>query len=240
MIKIFEQNPDLRTLHALVRPSPVYHQVYVAARERILTRVTLDGLARKGVELPQLQDDAIIEYSVRRGLPSQDIIGALGVYYAPSRKEKVFKLKVRECIALLSLTDVVSWWIEKNVSSIATEIYQLRCSRPATLQLSSPTFLSFIASYPPPLSPAQILIKQYGRFIIAARPEQLAIAYPDGYANYNMVHLRTTNVAHTWEGYLNEANIDRLKVSILQANHKVRDNLVGMLMTRHQRVGLIQ
>lgn len=115
IINILEQMPDVNTLSAIVHASPVYHAIYLAKREKILTEVTLrkieeleitsyagweevDPVEVSFLTKPKYVDRKIIELAIRR---------CHAQYQADGRDN--IRLSINECIALRSLTACNFW-----------------------------------------------------------------------------------------------------------------------------------
>ena len=111
---IFEQIPDVKSLKSLVHASPTMHAVYIQARERIITRVTLNEMRGKNFDLTPTH---LIEMrlSHKVGLPSLtrkwDVIRmtfqSLHDQMRDPNSSKSLCLEVDQCIALRRIQDMV-------------------------------------------------------------------------------------------------------------------------------------
>ncbi len=63
-IKLLELLPDISTLSKLVHASPAYHSTYTVNREAILTKVTLQDLEDRDIDL--FEPTSFMEVSVRK------------------------------------------------------------------------------------------------------------------------------------------------------------------------------
>ncbi len=114
-LHILRAAPDIKTLQSLVKASPDYHAVYAENREDIFTCVTLQQLNRHGINVLQpmhwariflrepIEDShclllqSLIEYVIRR-----------------FQRQRQIKLRVDECLALLTMKGLEPWMIEKT------------------------------------------------------------------------------------------------------------------------------
>ena len=199
-LEILELVPDLKSMGALVHASPSYHQLYVAERERTLTRLTLADLAERGIELPEHRM-AILDYSVRDGFPSRRLQETLRAYYSQlASKVRFLRLKVWQCIELLNLSDVVCWWATEN---------DVGCSR-----LLNPRCFMYTRI----LSRRQFLRNTYMRYVGGAVPAILATVYPDGYLNYDSVDLVDNKELLNQRESENEGKTDKAPILVLRGD----------------------
>jgi hypothetical protein len=105
---IFRHLPYIQTLSALVHASPAYHAAYAAFREQIFTRFTILELQKRRVNV--LTPGSFLEVNtVDNALPNPLVKIAILACHAAAHAEKVARLTIDQCLALLTLRDVVGW-----------------------------------------------------------------------------------------------------------------------------------
>lgn len=108
---IFRHLPYIQTLSTLVHASPAYHAAYVAFREQIFTRFTILELEKRRVNV--LTPGCFLEVNtVDNEVPSPLIkVAILACHEAVLAKKKA-RLTIDQCLALLTLRDVVGWSVK--------------------------------------------------------------------------------------------------------------------------------
>lgn len=105
---IIRRLPDIASLSALVHASPAYHALYAAHRERILTRFTVVELSNRSINVTQRA--SFLEVNVKGdGLPSPHIKTGILALHKALREQMMAQLSVEQCLALLTLRQVVTW-----------------------------------------------------------------------------------------------------------------------------------
>lgn len=111
-IAFLKQLPDINTLSALVHASPVFHAVYLAIREDILTKTTLRELSTKNQSLnidDLLKPASLCHFVTRNGELDPNLESAIKACQAQANKTTDIKLTVDSCIALRTLCFYYSW-----------------------------------------------------------------------------------------------------------------------------------
>ncbi|KAL8871903.1 MAG: hypothetical protein Q9174_002372, partial [Haloplaca sp. 1 TL-2023] len=104
---ILDSMPDANSLRAIVQASPMFHATYLLTREKTLTKVTLQELGNRNIDVTTLVDYA--EVCVRGGSGSKSLYTILEmairtIFYQVNSNAPI-KLMVPHCIALLKLID---------------------------------------------------------------------------------------------------------------------------------------
>jgi len=108
-IAVLEQLPDIKTLSALIHASPIFHAVYLANREEILTSTTLHELSTKDrpISIDELLKAAALCHLVtKNGKLDPNLEPAIKACQAQARANSgkvCLKLSVDHCIALRTL-----------------------------------------------------------------------------------------------------------------------------------------
>lgn len=105
--------PDVATLSALIHASPTYHAVYLSAREECLAKATICDLESRGIDV--LTPHTFIEVSIRGNRHFNPVLKqAIEHCYRATQNNQTTKLKLslRECRALVTLTDLVGWDVQ--------------------------------------------------------------------------------------------------------------------------------
>ena len=111
--------PDICSLRDLTHSSPAYHEIYTSERERIFTRVTINELKGKGIDI--LTDSMLVDVrSVRKTTDAvhQTICATFEKLYDHHfiTPNKPLILSIEQCHTLRKLDNVAAW----NVSMTST------------------------------------------------------------------------------------------------------------------------
>ncbi len=137
MMNLLEQMYDVNALSALVHASPVYHAVYLAKREKILTKVTLRKLTELEItsyadweEVEPVEVSFLTEpiYVDRKAI--ELAIKTCHAQYQTGGRDNI-GLSIDECIALRSLTACFFW--SENCSCFADSLGLERYERRALI-----------------------------------------------------------------------------------------------------------
>lgn len=105
---IFRHLPYIQTLSALVHASPAYHAAYATFREQIFTRFTILELQKRRINV--LTPGSFLEVNtVDNALPKPLVKVAILACHEAVHAKKVARLTIDQCLALLTLRDVVGW-----------------------------------------------------------------------------------------------------------------------------------
>ncbi|KAL8785334.1 MAG: hypothetical protein Q9195_008678 [Heterodermia aff. obscurata] len=114
-LMILNEIPDLRSLSALIRASPLYSRAYFDVQEELFNKQTFKELERRGLRLLPRDIDlprslAWLEVSVIGGGPPPPDLGpALFAFYGGLEMGKTTRLSMNHCKALLTLSDLIGW-----------------------------------------------------------------------------------------------------------------------------------
>lgn len=114
-IAFLKQLPDINTLSALVHASPVFHAVYLAIREDILTKTTLRELSTKNQFLhigDLLKPASLCHFVTGTGELDPSLEFAIRASQAQANKITDIRLTVDSCIALRTLRFYYGWELE--------------------------------------------------------------------------------------------------------------------------------
>ena len=117
---ILNKIPDLRSLDALIRASPLFSRAYFDVQEEIFNKQTFMELERRGLHLLPRDIDtprslAWLEVSVIGGGPPPPDLGhALFAFYTGLGMAKSTRLSMSHCKALLTISDLIGWKRLKN------------------------------------------------------------------------------------------------------------------------------
>jgi len=108
---IFRHLPYIQTLSALVHASPAYHAAYAAFREQIFTRFTISELQKRRVNV--LTPGSFLEVTTANNeIPNALVEIAILACHEAVHAKKVVRLTIDQCLALLTLRDVVGWSVK--------------------------------------------------------------------------------------------------------------------------------
>ena len=132
---ILQAAPDVATLSTLVHSSPSYHAVYLTFRTKCLTEITLRELENRNIDV--LTPMSFVEVCTR-GNQSPDYTLGLTIErcYRQTQKNQSIRLSARRCRALLTLKDLIGWYVERK-----NGLDTIRCSRtvnPCAIQAGKP------------------------------------------------------------------------------------------------------
>ncbi len=117
---LLRQMPDINTLSALIHASPIFHAVYLANREDILTKATLRELSTKNQSLnldELLQPASLCHLVTKNRKLDRNLEPAIKACHAQANSATDIKLSVDQCIALRNLLFYYSWQIEESYLS---------------------------------------------------------------------------------------------------------------------------
>lgn len=119
-IALLQQMPDIDTLSTLNHASPVFHAVYLANREDILTKTTLRELSTKNQPLnidELLKPASLCHFVTRNGELDPNLEFAIRACQAQANKTTDIKLTVDSCIALRTLCFYYGWVLARPLES---------------------------------------------------------------------------------------------------------------------------
>lgn len=114
-MKILNEIPDLRSLDALIRASPLFSRAYFDVQEEVFNKQTFKELERRGLRLLPRDIDAPrllawLEVSIIGGGPPPPDLGpALLAFYNGLEMGKSTRLSMSHCKALLTVSAVIGW-----------------------------------------------------------------------------------------------------------------------------------
>lgn len=122
---VLQALPDMGSLEALIRASPLYSRAYFDVREEIYNTQTFEELRRRGVYLLPRDIDtpcalAWLEVSIiGGGPPPRNLGGAIHAYYNGLSEKKAPRLSISHCRALLTVSEAVGWrkWTKPTVQT---------------------------------------------------------------------------------------------------------------------------
>ena len=112
---ILKEIPDLCSLDALIRASPLFSRAYFDVQEEVFNKQTFKELDRRGLRLLPSDIDsprslAWLEVSVIGGGPPPPDLGpALFAFYTGLEMRKSTRLSMGHCKALLTVSDLIGW-----------------------------------------------------------------------------------------------------------------------------------
>lgn len=112
---ILNEIPDLRSLSALIRASPLFSRAYFDVQEELFNKQTFRELEKRGLRLLPRDIDsprslAWLEVSVIGGGPPPPDLGpALFAFYNGLEMGKPTRLSMSHCRALLAVSDLIGW-----------------------------------------------------------------------------------------------------------------------------------
>ena len=115
---------EMKCLRSLVLASPSFHQIYLANRERVLTRTTFRELQSRSINMPSLI--AVCEVRLKNDHPpSEELKVVMQSLYDYFHENKPFsptetstntglKLSVTQCLALLTIEELSVWELKTD------------------------------------------------------------------------------------------------------------------------------
>ena len=126
---VLESIPDIASLLSAIQASPGLYEIFRSLRQRIVTIVTLNELANRGINL--LPIAPLLEICDFRGFPTDVPKPALKSLYSQRRyKGRALRLNIDECRSLRRLGDVVKW--DRKVDESGQKIIGYRDSSGVT------------------------------------------------------------------------------------------------------------
>jgi len=126
-IALLERVPDINTLSALVHASPIFHAVYLANREDILTETTLQELSSRDQTLSideLVKPAALCNIVTKNGELDLNLEPAIISCQAQAQAQAranggkiCITLSVDHCIALRTLLSYYGWQIARSLNS---------------------------------------------------------------------------------------------------------------------------
>jgi hypothetical protein len=116
-IALLEQVSDIHSLSTFIHASPIFHAVYLANREDILTKTTLPELSTKNQSLnidELLKPAGLCHLVTKAGDLDANLEPAIKAGHAQANNTTDIKLSVDHCIALRTLLFYYSWQIEES------------------------------------------------------------------------------------------------------------------------------
>lgn len=132
---IFRHLPYIQTLSALVHASPAYHAAYVAFREQIFTRFTLLELQKRRINV--LTPGSFLEVNtISDEIPNPLVKVAILACHEAVHAKKVVRLTIDQCLALLTLRDVIGWSVKVagHEGAISVAVGSLKWDWPVKLR----------------------------------------------------------------------------------------------------------
>ena len=121
-----ESITDIATLLSAIQALPGLYEIFKSLPRRIVTAVTLNELANRGIELLPLTP--LLETCDFRGFPTDVPKSALKSLYAQRKyKGRALRLNIDECRSLMRLGDVVKWDRKIDESGQKTIGYRDSC-----------------------------------------------------------------------------------------------------------------
>jgi len=135
---IFRHLPYIQTLSALVHASPAYHAAYAAFREQIFTRFTILELQKRRINV--LTPGSFLEVNtVNNEVPSPFVKKAILACHGAAHSQKIARLSIDQCLALLRLRDVIGWSVKLNHESGISAVMGSSHSKVKWLRVVSPS-----------------------------------------------------------------------------------------------------
>jgi len=136
-IALFEQLPDIDTLSALIHASPIFHAVYLAHREDILTKTTLQEMSTKdqSLNINELVKSAVLcHLGTKNGKLNPNVEPAIQACQAQANTTTDIKLTVDHCIPLRTLCFYYGWQIAESQESEPDKHLLISCNNTATYE----------------------------------------------------------------------------------------------------------
>ncbi len=134
-IALLEQVSDIHSLSALIHASPIFHAVYLANREDILTKTTLQEMSTKdqSLNINELMKSAVVcHLGTKNGKLNPNVEPAIIACQAQANTTTDIKLTVDHCIALRTLRFYYGWQIAERQESEPDQRLLIACNKTAT------------------------------------------------------------------------------------------------------------